>query len=95
MILFDRAELKTEVRITVKEQRHEPILHGVVRKISANWFLHLWHRFRYPNIKRQVALCCTGLGHLYPVLLIKGRAMISFGNYDSQLDLGNTRLQDV
>lgn len=39
-------------------------LHGVVRKISANWFLHLWHRFRYPNIKRQVALCRTGLGQL-------------------------------
>ena len=39
MILFHRAELKTEVRITVKEQRHVPILHGVVRKISANWFI--------------------------------------------------------
>ena len=52
---------------------------------------HLCHHFRYPDIKRQAALCCTGLGHLHPVLLIKeGRAMVSFGNSGSQLDLGNT-----
>ena len=55
---------------------------------------HLCHHFRYPDIKRQAALCCTGLGHLHPVLLIKeGRAMVSFGNSGSQLDLGNTGLE--
>lgn len=65
MILFDRAELKTEVRITIKEQRHGPVLHRVMRKISANWFLHhLCHCFRYPEIKGQAALCCAGLGHM-------------------------------
>ena len=56
---------------------------------------HLCHRFRYPDIKRQAAVCYTGLGHLYPALSIKGRAMVSFGNSDSQLDLGNTGLEKV
>lgn len=62
------AELKTEVRITLKGQIHVLILHGGVKNISVNWFLHhLCHHFRSPNIKRQAALCSTGLGHSYPV----------------------------
>lgn len=62
MVLFNKAKLKTEVRITLKGRGQVIILHGDVKNIHINWSLHLCSHHRCLNIKREAELYCSGLG---------------------------------